>query len=66
MQYIKKAFAKKLQVESIAQLLSTVKIFNENNDPDFVIELINQYLPSNQTRYVLYIELGNAYVLKKD
>ncbi len=66
MKYIKKAFDKNIQLESIAQLMTTVKIFNDNNDPDFVIEMLNKYLPSNQNRYNLYVELGLAYIQKKD
>lgn len=64
--YLKLSLEKDLVFESIDQLLTTIINFNQNNEPDIAIKLLNKYLPSNSTRFQLYMELTRAYILKNN
>ncbi len=65
-EYLKKSLEKDIVFESIDQLLTTIIHFNQNNEPDLAIQLLKKYLPSNPTRFQLYMELARAYILKQD
>lgn len=63
---LKLSYEKNLVFESIDQLMTTISRLNKYHESELAIAIINRYLPSNPTRYQIYMELARAYINLKD